>query len=200
MRLIRFVKRLIDDSYVVNEPPQAARHLPRASSAMARPARLQLERRNPRLIFGPYACDRHQTSTSPIFHWRRARYHGGDARAWVFTVMHNVHVSKIRRISAQPRAVKPYWSAEDSSLVDAPAFFRLIVRDVEGELQRMPESMWQAVMLAAVSTDGYEGMATRLNMNLGTYRSRLSRRRQRLHTKLLPVQRWVNHVLSTEMA
>jgi DNA-directed RNA polymerase specialized sigma24 family protein len=43
-------------------------------------------------------------------------------------------------------------------------------------------------------------MATRLNMNLGTYRSRLSRRRQRLHTKLLPVQRWVDHVLSTEMA
>jgi hypothetical protein len=74
-------------------------------------------------------------------HWRRARYHGGDARASLFAVMHNVHVSKIRRISAQPRAVKPYWSAEDSSLVDAPAFFRLIVRDVEGELQRMPESM-----------------------------------------------------------
>jgi hypothetical protein len=50
--------------------------------------------------------------------------------------------------------VKPYWSAEDSSLVDAPAFFRLIVRDVEGELQRMLEGMRQAVMLAAVSTDG----------------------------------------------
>jgi hypothetical protein len=28
MRPIRFVKRLIDDSYVVNEPLQAARHLP----------------------------------------------------------------------------------------------------------------------------------------------------------------------------
>jgi hypothetical protein len=55
--------------------------------------------------------------------------------------MHNVHVSEIRRISAQPRAVKAYWSAEDSSLVDAPAFFRLIVRDVEGELQRMPEGV-----------------------------------------------------------
>jgi hypothetical protein len=45
----------------------------------------------------------------------RARYHGGDARAWLFTVKHNVHVSKIRRISAQPRAVKAYSFAEDSS-------------------------------------------------------------------------------------
>ena len=187
MRPVRFVTRLIDDSYVVNEPLQAARHLPRASRAMARPARRQLERRNPRLIFGPYACDRHQTSTSPIFHWRRARYYCGDARAWLFTVMHNVHVSKIRRISAQLRAVKAYSSAEDSSSVDARAFLRLIVRDVERELQGMPEGMRQAVMLAAMSTDGYKSMAARLNMKLGTFKSRLSRGRQCLRIKFTSV-------------
>jgi predicted ATPase len=62
--------------------------------------------------------------------------------------MHNVHVSEIRRISARPTAVNAYSPAEDSSLVDAPAFFRLIVRDVERELQSMPEGMRQAVMLA----------------------------------------------------
>ena len=45
----------------------------------------------------------------------RTRYRGGDARAWLFTVMHNVRVSNIRRISAQPRAVNAYSSAEDSS-------------------------------------------------------------------------------------
>jgi RNA polymerase sigma-70 factor (ECF subfamily) len=114
---------------------------------------------------------------------KRARYHGGDARAWLFTLMHNVHVSKIRRISAQPRAVNTYPLVDGSSLADAAAFFRLIVRDVERELQSMPEGMRQAVMLAAVSTDGYEGMAARLNMNLGTFRSRLSRGRQHLRIK-----------------
>jgi len=36
-------------------------------------------------------------------------------RPWLFTVIHNVHVSEIRRISAQPRAVKAYSFAEDSS-------------------------------------------------------------------------------------
>jgi hypothetical protein len=111
-----------------------------------------------RLIFRPYTS---VTATRAAHHRSsigvRARYHGGDARAWPFTVMHNVHVSKIRRSAAQPRAVKAYSSAEDSSLVDAPAFFRLIVRDVERELQGMPEDMRQAVMLAAVSTDGYVG-------------------------------------------
>jgi DNA-directed RNA polymerase specialized sigma24 family protein len=83
--------------------------------------------------------------------------------------MHNVHVSKIRRISPQPRAVNTYPLAEGSSLADAAPFFRLIVRDVERELQSMPEGRRQAVLLAAVSTDSYHGMAARLNMNLGTF-------------------------------
>jgi hypothetical protein len=72
--------------------------------------------------------------------------------------MHNVYVSEVRRISAKPRAVNSDPSAEDSTLVDAP-FFRLMVRDVERELQSMPEGMRQAVMFAAVSTDNYVGMA-----------------------------------------
>ena len=114
---------------------------------------------------------------------KRARYHGGDARAWLFTVMHNVHVSKIRRISAQPRGVNAYALAETSSLVDAGAFFRLVVRDVARELPAMPEGMRQAVMLAAVSIDGYDGMAARLKVDPGTFKSRLSRGRQRLRRK-----------------
>jgi len=113
---------------------------------------------------------------------KRARYHGGDARTWLFTVMHNVYVSEVRRISAKPRAVNSDPSAEDSTLVDAP-FFRLMVRDFERELQSMPEGMRQAVMFAAVSTDDYVGMAARLKMNLGTFRSRLSRGRQRLRER-----------------
>lgn len=114
---------------------------------------------------------------------KRACYHGGDARVWLFTVMHNVHLSRIRRISAQSRAVNTYAPPATSSLADAAAFFRLIVRDVESELRAMPEGMRQAVVLAAVSSDDYDGMAARLQVNLGTFRSRLSRGRQRLRTK-----------------
>ena len=121
----------------------------------------------------------------PLTHaWtKRARYSDHDARGWLLTVMHNVYVSEIRRICANPPAVNGHSLAEDGSLVDAPAFFRLIVRDVERELQGMPEGLRQAVMLAAVSTDGYEGMVARLKINPGTFKSRLSRGRQRLRTK-----------------
>jgi RNA polymerase sigma-70 factor (ECF subfamily) len=119
---------------------------------------------------------------------KRERYYGGDARAWLFTVMRNVHVSKIRRVSAQTRIANIHPPAEDSSLVDAAAFFRLVVRDVARELQTMPEGMRQAVMLAAASTD-YRDMAARLNVNLGTFRSRLSRGRQRLRTQFTATSR-----------
>ena len=98
---------------------------------------------------------------------KRACYHGGHARAWLFTLMHNVHVSKIRRVSAQPLAVNTYPLAKGSSLADAAAFFRLVVRDVVPELQIMPEGMRRAVMLAAMSTDNYAGMAARLKITLG---------------------------------
>jgi len=114
---------------------------------------------------------------------KRARYLDHDPRAWLFTVMHNVYVSEIRRICGKPPAVSGYSPAEDGSLVDAPAFFRLILRDVERELQSMPEGMRQAVLLAAVSTDGYQGMAARLKINPGTFRSRLSRGGQHLRIK-----------------
>jgi DNA-directed RNA polymerase specialized sigma24 family protein len=86
--------------------------------------------------------------------------------------MHNVHVPKFRRASTKLRTVNIYPPAEDSSLVDAVAFVRLTVRDVARALQTMPEGMRQAVMLAAGSTDDYCGMAARLNINLGTFRSR----------------------------
>jgi DNA-directed RNA polymerase specialized sigma24 family protein len=59
-------------------------------------------------------------------------YHGGDARlALYFTVMKNVYVSDMRRISGKPPPINAYSLADDSSLIDTPAFLCLIVRDVE---------------------------------------------------------------------
>src|SRR6516225_963641 len=115
---------------------------------------------------------------------KQERYYGGNARGWLCTVLHNVHVSKIRRVSAETRIVEIHPAAVDNLLVDTAAIFRLVVRDVARELRTMPEGMRPAVMLAAVSNDDYYGMAARLNVNLGTFRSRLSRGWQRLPTQL----------------
>jgi RNA polymerase sigma-70 factor (ECF subfamily) len=114
---------------------------------------------------------------------KRARYLDGDARAWLYTVMHDVYVSEIRRIPARPPAVNAYSLADDSSLIDMPAFLCVIVRDVERELQSIPEGKRRAVMLAAMSTDNYAGMAARLKITLGTFKSRLSRGRQHLRKR-----------------
>jgi DNA-directed RNA polymerase specialized sigma24 family protein len=84
---------------------------------------------------------------------------------------------------SQRSAVNVYAPAETSSLVDAAPFFRLVVRDVARELQAMPAGMRQAVVFAAVSIGGYNGMAARLKVDPGTFRSRLSRGRQRFRRK-----------------
>ena len=86
-------------------------------------------------------------------------------------------------MSAETRIVEIHPAAVDNSLVDTAAIFRLVVRDVARELRTMPEGMRPAEMLAAVSNDDYYGMAARLNVNLGTFRSRLSRGWQRLRTQ-----------------
>jgi hypothetical protein len=112
---IRFVKRLIDDSYVVNEPLQAVRHLPRASRAMARRALDSLSVESTvdlqagiRVIATIAA---HHRSSIGV----RARIMAVMRELGCLRLSTNAHVSKIRRISAQPRAVKAYSFAEDSS-------------------------------------------------------------------------------------
>jgi hypothetical protein len=52
--------------------------------------------------------------------------------------MHNLYISEIRRICAKPPNVNVYSPTEDGSLVDATAFFRLILQDT-AEVQGLAE-------------------------------------------------------------
>ena len=63
---IRFVKRLIDDSYVVNEPLQAARHLALGEQGNGSTWTSTAWASNPRLIFRPYTCDRPERVTMVV--------------------------------------------------------------------------------------------------------------------------------------
>jgi RNA polymerase sigma-70 factor (ECF subfamily) len=68
--------------------------------------------------------------------WR----HGSDLRAWLFTIMHNVHVNQIRsRASALTVPL-------DDDIADAPVRATqsdmLEVRDIDAALQRKCENTW----------------------------------------------------------
>lgn len=111
-------------------------------------------------------------------------YRGGtDLRAWLFTVMHNVHVNRVR-------AQRPTDALTD----DLPEMAQraaqgdsLMVRDMDRALARLPEEQREVLLLVALEDMSYEEAARALGIPIGTVMSRLSRARERLRTTMIGV-------------
>ena len=106
--------------------------------------------------------------------WRR----GSDLRAWLFTIMHNVHVNQVR--SRGSAATLPL----DDDLPDAPVrptqSDMLEVRDIEAALRRLPTEQREVLLLVALEHLSYQQAADMLGIPIGTVMSRLARARERL--------------------
>ena len=106
---------------------------------------------------------------------------GSDLRAWLFTIMHNVHVNQVRsRIAA---ATVPLDEAPEVP-VRATQSDMLEVRDIDTALQQLSIDQRQVLLLVAVERMSYEETARTLGIPIGTVMSRLSRGRERLRTVL----------------
>jgi len=107
---------------------------------------------------------------SRIGQWRP----DGDLRAWLFGIMHNLHIDQLRR--APPPAVE----LEDSDLPVTASSPTLELRDLERALQQLPSAQREVLLLVALEEMRYEDVATMLDIPLGTVMSRLSRARENL--------------------
>lgn len=100
---------------------------------------------------------------------------GTDLRAWLFTLMHNLHASQVRRTPAP---------AEDIDTLDAEPTARAATPDGHLDLQRclllLPEEQRAVLLLAALEDLSYAEIARVLGVPIGTVMSRLSRARERL--------------------
>jgi RNA polymerase sigma-70 factor (ECF subfamily) len=109
-------------------------------------------------------------------------YRGGtDLRAWLFTVMHNVHVNRVR-------ALRPTDALTDELPEVAQRAAQgdsLMVRDLDRALARLPEEQRAVLLLVALEDMSYEEAARALGIPIGTVMSRLSRARERLRTTML---------------
>lgn len=109
------------------------------------------------------------------FHmWRR----GSDLRAWLFAIMHNLHVNQ-----ARSRFGKPSETLEDEALelaVRGTQEDRLALRDLKEALERLPDEQREVLLLVGLEQMSYEEAAHVLSIPLGTVMSRLSRGRERL--------------------
>jgi RNA polymerase sigma-70 factor, ECF subfamily len=102
---------------------------------------------------------------------------GTNIRAWLFTILHNLHANAARKHSKQPRLV-------DAGAVDLPVRptqeDELYVRDLWQAFAHLPELQRAAILLISVEEMSYEEAAAVLDIPVGTLMSRIHRGRERL--------------------
>jgi RNA polymerase sigma-70 factor (ECF subfamily) len=109
---------------------------------------------------------------------------GSDLRAWLFTIMHNVHVNQfsIRRRELAESSL----DADDGPVagweipVRATQSDRIELAEVLMQIGRLPTEQREVLMLAAVEELRYEDIARVQGIPIGTVMSRLNRAREKL--------------------
>ncbi len=107
---------------------------------------------------------------------------GPNLRQWLFRILHNLHVSDLRR----RRVRAEYDSAtifDGAQPAEQPA--RLEARLVLDALARLPEPQRQALTLIAIDGMRYDEAAAILGIPTGTLMSRLARGRETLRRTVL---------------
>jgi RNA polymerase sigma-70 factor (ECF subfamily) len=106
---------------------------------------------------------------------------GTDLRAWLFTVMHNVHVNRVRATRpTDPLEEEMPELAQRASQGDA-----LLVRDLDRAISRLPDEQRAVLLLVTLEEMSYETVARALDIPIGTVMSRLSRAREKLRAMML---------------
>jgi RNA polymerase sigma factor (sigma-70 family) len=106
---------------------------------------------------------------------------GTDLRAWLFTVMHNVHVNKVRAL----RATDPLEDEMPELAQRAPQGDALLVRDLDRAVARLPADQRAVLLLVTLEEMSYDEVARTLGIPIGTVMSRLSRARDKLRAMML---------------
>ncbi len=105
---------------------------------------------------------------------------GTDLRAWLFTVMHNVHVNKVRASHPTDQLDDEMPElAQRASQGDA-----LLVRDLDRSIALLPEEQRAVLLLVTLEEMSYEEVARTLGVPIGTVMSRLSRAREKLRVMM----------------
>jgi RNA polymerase sigma-70 factor (ECF subfamily) len=104
---------------------------------------------------------------------------GTDLRAWLFTILHNRHISLARQAARQRRVVELQKFKPGSELLPSQ-IARLELRDLERAIARLPEEQRSLILLVGLEGMSYEEAASVANLPVGTVRSRVSRGRETL--------------------
>jgi RNA polymerase sigma-70 factor (ECF subfamily) len=105
--------------------------------------------------------------------WRR----DGEMRAWLFGIMHNLHIERLRARRLQTTSL-----AEDVQHPshDSHPSAGLEIRDLQAALNLLPSEQREVLLLVALEGMTYDQVAATLSVPPGTVMSRLSRGREKL--------------------
>ncbi|WP_216365199.1 MULTISPECIES: sigma-70 family RNA polymerase sigma factor [unclassified Roseobacter] len=101
---------------------------------------------------------------------------GTDLRVWLFRILHNTHISDMRKLQVRERA-KP--DLPEPVTTPDPTL-RIEVQEVLDALDQLPSEQRQPIILIAVEGMSYAEAAEALNIPAGTLYSRLGRGRAAL--------------------
>jgi RNA polymerase sigma factor (sigma-70 family) len=108
------------------------------------------------------------------------RREDGDARAWMFAILHNLAVNRLRQ--TQRRGAHVGLDAAPDTDIGRPPSQEHAVRLAElmAALDTLPADQRSVLLLVSVEDLSYEEAARVLGVPIGTVMSRLSRGRQKL--------------------
>jgi RNA polymerase sigma-70 factor, ECF subfamily len=129
------------------------------------------------------ADDLVQDTLARAWEKRRLWQAGTDLRAWLFTVMHNVHVNQLALFRREAANIS--LDADPSGTawqlpVHGNQLDRVELKEVVTQMGRLPADQREVLLLAAVEEMRYEEIAAVLAVPIGTVMSRLSRAREKL--------------------
>lgn len=103
---------------------------------------------------------------------------GTNLRAWLFTILRNLHINGIRRqqtfVDIDGEVQNGLGGSHGSQVV------RLELRDLRRALDRVPQEQREVVLLIGLEGISYAEAAEILDVSIGTVKSRLSRGRRAL--------------------
>jgi RNA polymerase sigma-70 factor (ECF subfamily) len=131
------------------------------------------------------ADDLVQDTLARAWEKRRLWQAGTDLRAWLFTVMHNVHVNQLALVRREAANVS--LDADPNGMawqlpVRGNQLERVELLEVVAQMGRLHADQREVLLLAAVEEMRYEEIAAVLAVPIGTVMSRLSRARDKLRT------------------
>jgi RNA polymerase sigma-70 factor (ECF subfamily) len=113
---------------------------------------------------------------------------GTNLRAWLFTILHNVHCDQ-RRQAARRGVQVPIEDCAQELRCPAPQPKQLEIREVRRAFDGLSEPHRQVLILAGLEGLSCEEAAAQLHVAVGTVKSRLFRARANLRAAQQPSER-----------